>query len=199
MASDLIYLYRGKQEKTDDGSILVRRAVKDYCEVRGCPPDLARSAETAKIVRGPFGKPYFDGVPIYFSVSHTDGLWACAFSESEVGLDVQFMRQKVYDGVRRRFYTENESDYVDRYGLEGFYDVWVRREAFGKMTGRGIISEMPDMAGTDGKSVGGPGVLLRRTAVYEGKSYNIRSFFAGEEYRGAICSLSDEQEVKVLP
>lgn len=173
---------------------MIRRAAEDYCKIRHCSPDFVRSVRNAAILRTPSGKPYFDGPELYFSVSHSGNLWACAFGGSPLGLDVQEMRPRRYDRLMRRFFTENEWSYSEIFEPEGMYDIWVRKEAYGKMTGGGVFSEMPDMAGDPCTRD-----FLRAEAVYEGETYYIRGFSPCSGFRGAICSKSRDQEVRMLP
>lgn len=94
---------------------------------------------------GQYGKPYFKSHPnVCFSVSHSGNIWVCAFSDTEVGTDVQ-----VYDKtgnterrrrIANRWFSENEREYLEKcgYGEAEFYKIWARKEAYVKFTGDGI-------------------------------------------------------------
>lgn len=94
------------------------------------------------------GKPYFflhdkemiAAFPhIHFSVSHSGDWWSCLFSDSNVGLDIEERRSiKNYEAIAKRFFTYGEHQYVLDYGQEGFFQIWVRKEAYLKYTGKGI-------------------------------------------------------------
>ena len=94
---------------------------------------------------GIHGKPYFPSHPdVHFSVSHTGNLWACAFADREVGLDVQEHREND-DPARlarlaKRWFSDGERRYLEERGYEPaeFYRIWSRKEAFVKYTGDGI-------------------------------------------------------------
>ena len=88
----------------------------------------------------PGGKPYFEAQPqLRFSISHTDGLWACAFARETVGLDVQKRRACEKEKLAARFFHPAEAAYVK--GGGDFFAVWCAKESYVKLTGRGIDAE----------------------------------------------------------
>lgn len=87
----------------------------------------------------PNGKPYLSESEGYISLSHS-GKWAvCAYSDREVGVDLQEIRP-VNWALVERFFTKEEvrairdSENPDR----AFCEVWVKKEARVKLTGEGI-------------------------------------------------------------
>lgn len=48
------------------------------------------------------------------------------------------------------FFSEREKAYVQKNGTEGFFEIWTRREAFGKYTGEGFFGTMPEFVSPDG-------------------------------------------------
>jgi len=77
------------------------------------------------------GKPYLEGAPFCFNLSHSGEYVACALSECEVGVDIEKVRH-VSEGVMRRFVGKcTESD-------EENTRLWTRYEAIGKFLGTGI-------------------------------------------------------------
>jgi phosphopantetheine--protein transferase-like protein len=89
------------------------------------------------------GKPYFEGNPLYFSLSHTEGIAVCAISDAPVGVDIERIRAKKIESIKRiaaRLFNEKENKYLDlyNYDLSAFYEIWVRKEAMVKRTGIGI-------------------------------------------------------------
>ena len=94
------------------------------------------------------GKPQLDPVhhadTIEFNVSHTEGLIAIAFSRSHrVGIDVEKPREILDElEIAERFFTREEASHLrslapaDR--RAAFLGSWTRREAYAKVTGRGL-------------------------------------------------------------
>lgn len=95
------------------------------------------------------GKPYFKNLNLYFSVSHSEFMWICCISEMNCGIDLQAVRDVEYRKIARRHFTELENKYVDEHGIIGFYDIWVRKEALGKLTGEGVFKDKFNFASED--------------------------------------------------
>lgn len=91
-----------------------------------------------EILRTPKGKPYFQGIPIQFSLSHSGNIMVCAMGRNEVGIDVQHIRHARTIEVAQRFFSSEESDYVTQNGEKAFFELWARKEAFVKYIGEGI-------------------------------------------------------------
>ena len=136
------------------------------------------------------GKPYFSDSPLHFSLSHSEDLWACAFSDSEIGLDVQYKKEKNYIRTAQRMFTENERTYiVERSATyaDAFYKIWTRMEAFAKCTGEGIFAERPDLADSDGKLLD---QVNWKDEPYYFANFEIEDIAGGQSNRfaSALCS-----------
>ena len=130
-----LFLYY-KTDPDDPSRVLRLRAASDHT---GEP--VENFTESAGI----HGKPYFPSHPhVHFSVSHTGGLWICAFADIEVGCDVQEYRKNDTPERRKRlakrWFSDGERQYLDDHGYETeeFYRIWARKEAYVKFTGTGI-------------------------------------------------------------
>lgn len=110
-------------------------------------------AEALSLLRTEKGKPFFKDSDIYFNISHSRNIWACLVGRSCCGLDIQYIRPCGYKKIAGRFFSETEQQYVSEKGIDGFFDIWVRREAYGKFTGEGFFGECPDFI-RNGKPVG---------------------------------------------
>ena len=88
-------------------------------------------------------KPAFVRFPaLFFSVSHSGGVWAAAFSRGcPVGLDIQKTVVPGHsDGIARRYFHPNEREAYLRADdrTAAFLRIWSRKEAAVKVSGRGI-------------------------------------------------------------
>lgn len=79
-------------------------------------------------------KPYIEGDPVFFNISHSGGLVALAVSESPVGIDTEPMRQ-IRRQVVERFTGRDIADPLGR------LLAWICHESYGKMTGEGIAAK----------------------------------------------------------
>ena len=80
------------------------------------------------------GKPFFVGNPVYFSISHSHGVCAAAVADRPVGVDVERIRDSYNPRLVERSLTDAEKKAYDG----DFTRIWSRKEAVGKMTGKGI-------------------------------------------------------------
>lgn len=84
---------------------------------------------------GDNGKPYLDGCPYYFSISHSNNAVIASVADSEVGVDIQYAVDD-YDRVAKRVCTNNELMAIkDKYD---FVRIWALKEATVKCLGTGI-------------------------------------------------------------
>ena len=90
------------------------------------------------IRRTPEGKPYLENSGLFFSVSHTGDTFGCLISDENAGLDLQYARSLDHRKLAKRYYTAEEQEYTETHGLEGFFRIWTRKEAFSKYSGRGL-------------------------------------------------------------
>ncbi len=99
-----------------------------------------------ELVPDDYGKPFLlvagKKNPIYFNLSHTSGLIACAISrDRQVGIDVEFKTGSHDDIVQQFFHPQEVRAYqalsqIDR--IERFYTIWTLKEAYLKAVGRGL-------------------------------------------------------------
>ena len=134
----LIYIYEGDFSTGDAGFPMIKRAAELFGEENGIeiPEDL-------QILREEKGKPYFPDFPVHFSLSHSESMWMCMFAGTPCGLDVQKMRKCSWEKIAERNFTDREIRYAELFGEEGFFQVWVRKEALAKYTGKGFFGGMP--------------------------------------------------------
>lgn len=97
------------------------------------------SAKDIDIKLSPSGKPYLEGNPVYFSVSHSENLVACVVSNRPVGIDVEFIRP-IPPSIQERICTEAELKHLRSFKNEEernlrFFTLWTRKEALFKRNG----------------------------------------------------------------
>lgn len=130
------------------------------CERKGRPTDeLIRlcldsydkeGLGDARIERSEKGKPYLAGdLGVHFSVSHSGDYWSCVVAGSECGLDIQVMKEVDEEALAERFFTDPEKEHVRKNGREGFYDIWVRKEAAVKCLATSLMSVISKLSVAD--------------------------------------------------
>ncbi|MBR0171505.1 MAG: 4'-phosphopantetheinyl transferase superfamily protein [Lachnospiraceae bacterium] len=104
---------------------------------------------------GKHGKPYLRSHPAFcVSLSHAGNIALCAISEAEIGADVQDHRDMPPARILRianRFYAPPERDLLaavkdpaEQKAL--FFRLWAAKEAYIKLTGRGISEDLSGFA-----------------------------------------------------
>lgn len=86
------------------------------------------------------GCPFVEGIDgVFISVTHTDGLVACAFADSRVGVDAEkvSVRRK---SVEKRIFTDGEISLVDTSSApdSAFFALWTLKESYLKAIGTGF-------------------------------------------------------------
>jgi len=93
--------------------------------------------EDAAVSRTEKGKPSVDGVCI--SVSHSQDTFALLVSAANVGVDIQYSRSVKPDRIAARYFSEREAAYISGDDSEDrFFEIWTRKEAYSKYTGKGL-------------------------------------------------------------
>ncbi|MEG0829715.1 MAG: 4'-phosphopantetheinyl transferase superfamily protein [Anaerovoracaceae bacterium] len=138
-----LYIFRGgglaipREKRTE---ILINKSLDLYGEEM----KITFSNKKRQIVKEPRGKPYFKENPLCFSVSHTKNLWAFIIDQENIGLDIQEVRPARIKAVASRYFTLNEQEYIEKNQEEAFFQIWTRKEAYGKYTGKGITSDLKE-------------------------------------------------------
>ncbi len=102
------------------------------------------------------GKPYCSIENTFFSIGHCDELVVCAVSTKPIGVDIEKIR-KINLAVAKKVCTKAELTYIfnkemndidfsdeDPEILSRFFEIWVKKEAFGKKEGFGIGYKMSE-------------------------------------------------------
>lgn len=144
------------------------------------------------------GKPYFSDINLKFSVSHTakshmtsgdintdklkKTIWGCAISNHEIGFDIQFVRPVKYREISEKYFSRLEQDFVREYGIDGFFQLWTRREAFGKAVAEGFFINDKDFKGSVGRDF-----KLLEDVKYQSKSLKLFTYKLDDGLWASFC------------
>jgi phosphopantetheine--protein transferase-like protein len=99
-----------------------------------------RPAKSHRLSKAESGKPIcIDGPAV--SITHSGGLVACAIADSgDIGIDLEAIspRRNIVK-VARKFYSENEANWLETQAPDRFFMLWVLKEAYVKAMGRSIF------------------------------------------------------------
>ncbi len=89
-----------------------------------------------EILRTKNGKPYLRDEKVNFSISHSKGNVAVAFSLFPIGIDIECIR-KYSSSVAQKVFSETEREFVEENDIN-FTKIWTLKEAAIKAQGTGI-------------------------------------------------------------
>ena len=150
---------------------LCRSSISEFCGIPETDIILARTE---------YGKPYAEGLPVHFSVSHSGDYAVCAVSENEIGIDIEKIR-KINPNLSTRFASENETEYISSHE-NGLFEIWTLKEAYFKCIGTGL--------GPDIKSVSfsiQPSGIICSESGFECSFAEI-----GQEYICSVCEKTNK-------
>lgn len=112
---------------------------------------------------GKNGKPYFEGSPLYFSLAHSGSYAVCAVAGSDIGVDIETVREGS-ERLAERFFAPAEYRAIAESAQPDreFCRLWVLKESYIKATG----SRLADMQGFS--VIGGVEGFCLQSFEYEG-------------------------------
>ena len=86
------------------------------------------------------GKPYFEGSPWHFSISHTPQHVFCVLADCPVGLDAEELSRQVRPDLAKKVLSETELRQYEAAQDQNraLLTFWVLKEASGKCSGKGV-------------------------------------------------------------
>lgn len=175
-----IFFFEGDLSSENLRKELTIEAIRTYCYNHHIDFD----PETATMKKGEKGKPYVEGLPVHFNVSHSENLWLCMVGESPCGIDIQVARDCDYEKIAEKHFDVVEQAYVKLMGLTGFFQIWTRREAYGKYTGEGFYGKMPAFMDFEGR-------LLEKA----GGAF-IRDIYIADDIFCVYCTGGEDDEIE---
>lgn len=135
------------------------------------------------------GKPFVPN-QLHFSIAHDANLVVVAFASSELGIDVQRISSRVWNGVISRFHPLEQAALASSLEEEHqalFYRIWTRKEAFLKAIGDGITIELSSFN------------VLQDTCFHVHQEWRIFSSAKFEDFSCSWCIAAQEnEEVKFI-
>ena len=91
------------------------------------------------MAKRPGGAPYLVGDDHFVSLSHKDNYLILAVSTRPVGVDIEKLADKpTYYRIADSYFAEK----IEEGDVQGFFRSWTRREAYGKLLGTGLTTEV---------------------------------------------------------
>ncbi|MGI5977830.1 MAG: 4'-phosphopantetheinyl transferase family protein, partial [Candidatus Limivicinus sp.] len=123
---------KGKMQRQQSigAGLLLNYAIQRLAPGMGIPPD---------IVTGKYGKPELRGGELFFSLSHSKNMAACAVSDGEIGIDIQITSDGS-EKLIKRIFREDERKYIESHPDRqyAFTELWSLKESYIKARGMGL-------------------------------------------------------------
>ena len=100
-----------------------------------------------RIAKTENGKPYLEGNPLFFSLSHSKDKAVIAVCDKPVGVDAEVVADRNFKAVLSRFSEKEQKEIA---GTEHFLKHWVVREAYIKMLGATLAEKLSSLSYIDG-------------------------------------------------
>lgn len=143
-----------------------------------------------------YGKPYFETLSaLQFSISHSGTIAAAAFSDQDIGCDVE-KKGEMDLQVAKRFFCEDEIEMILRQNSEEerrrlFFRYWTLKESFVKITGQGLHLSLNSFC-----------ILLNEKNISVRQEIDRKKYFFAEfdsipDYSCSLCALEDCGEIRL--
>ena len=142
------FRFQDDKKRTVAGEMIARKAISEKCNVN--PDEIVFTTEE-------HGKPFAESLSIHFNISHSEDFVVCAVSDTPVGIDIEKIRP-INLKTAKKFCNEDELLYIfghmpaendfaettDTVLLTRFFEIWTKKEAYGKCIGEGLCFEIPE-------------------------------------------------------
>ncbi len=127
-----VYIVKWNKEDAPWQRILADILKRDY-KIENCP----------EILKDEMGKPYLEGNPLQFNVSHSGEYLAIAVSQQPVGIDIQGPKL-IKDGMFKKVVQPEEDCLIGEDRQKDFLRLWALKESFVKAEGKGLRIALKD-------------------------------------------------------
>ncbi len=129
---------------------------------------------------GEYGKAYISNYEnIYFNMSHSGKLVACAISDMEIGVDVEYNDPEIDLNIAKNYFYNSEYENImkSKNPSDEFFKYWVLKESYMKYTGLGFNLPLDSFE-----------IIIDEEITLKNKNYPKFNLFDIEDYKLATCS-----------
>ena len=138
------FRFEDDKKRTVVGEMLARQAISDWC---GVPEEKIVFEITEH------DKPYAKDLNVEFNISHSADMVVCVVDTNPIGVDIEKIRPVDLNMVKRIFSDEeigyifggvpdieDYNHYLNDAILQRFFELWTKKEAHGKLVGKGLFA-----------------------------------------------------------
>ncbi len=135
-----------------------------------------------------YGKAYISNYKnIYFNLSHSSKIVACAISDREVGIDVELIDPAIDLNIARHYFFNSEYENIikSKNPADEFFNYWVLKESYMKFTGLGFNLNLNSFEI----------IINDEIRLKNDKNHLKFSLFDIKNYKLAVCSKYDVKDI----
>ena len=137
------------EKKRSSSDEFITHCYEQYVKIMAQTKDKKLPKKCPKIVREYLtntpipvdGKPHFESGPS-FSLSHSGEYQVLVMNDSEVGVDIERIKDGDFLKMASRFFDAKEYQAVKDGGNGVFFELWTKKEAYAKYLGGSIIKNL---------------------------------------------------------
>ena len=115
---------------------ILRSFVGEMLLIKGLNDFYNIDYNDVNIVLNDFGKPYIENNNIYYNISHSNDYVIVAFSNNEIGVDIQYIYGDL--NTKKIFCNDDEIKYIGN-DINKLFDVYTFKESYIKMLGIDLL------------------------------------------------------------
>ncbi len=134
-----------------------------------------------------YGKPYLkNSKDFYFNISHAGDWVVCAVGKSDVGVDVELVKDKGIElNIANSFFSAEEYQYLmlqrEEERVDYFYELWTLKESYIKAVGKGLSIPLNSFCIIKNNNV------IKVVSKNNPDSFYFKQYFLDSKYKLAIC------------
>jgi len=164
-------------QRTLLGDLMVRSVICETSGVKNCDIKFGYLKHDKPFLKNPGN--------MYFNISHSGDWVVCAFSEKEIGIDVEKIR-KIKFSIADRFFSPLECKYLHNKKGEDkvnyFFDLWTIKESYLKLVGKGLTQSLSSFSVEKCNETFN--INIKKTKI----DVNIKQYDIGQGYKLSICA-----------
>ena len=139
---------------------------------------------------------------IYFNLSHAKDWAACAVSDGNIGIDIEYSKDKLVARPEKILHPEEFKAYSfitnAREKQKYFYECWVTKESYLKQLGVGLIVRPSNFLVSEDRLVTEEGAKLKKRYVHVYRSTEIKNadWKFESSYKMAVCTQKKDPDTK---
>ena len=144
----------------------------------GIEKNFNLNPKNPEIKFNPYNKPFFDGDPVYFNISHSAEIVVCAITDTaEIGIDIEQIKEINLQNFKLNM-TENEWTKItfSDNKRESFFNYWTQKEAVLKASGNGQSIDLKSFE------------IIENEVIMNNEKFYLQEIKIDEKYKCHIAS-----------